>query len=172
MPAPTVYTTAMFDRLDEFLLELAQHDREITAGVASVGEAAAYAEVWEWGNARQTKQGPKTTLGVNPDGDKVWLTLQRPFGYIKVNANQYWDVLRTELARVKFKGTTAREITEELEQAAKRAMRKIAEIIGEAAPIDKGKLSKSFKVVNPGDPMLDDADDSGDMNRTLILGGE
>ena len=170
MPAPTIYSTGLFDKLDEFLLELAEHDKEITAGVASVGEAAAYAEVWEWGNARQTKQGPKTTLGVNPDGEKVWLSLQAPFGYIKANENQYWDVLKAELGKVKFKGTTAKEITEELEQCAKRAMKKVAQIIGDHAPVDKGDLSKSFQVVEPGDTLLDKVDD--DLGRTLILGGE
>jgi hypothetical protein len=172
MPAPTVYSTAVIDKLDEFLLELAEHDQEITAGVAAVGDAAAYSEVWEWGNVRQTKQGPKTTLGVNPDGEKVWLSLQAPFGYIKVNENQYWDVLKDELGKVKFKSTTARGITQELEAAAKKAMKRVAEIIGDHAPVDTGALSKSFRVINPGDAMLDDADDTGDMNRTLILTNE
>jgi hypothetical protein len=172
MPAPTIYATALFDKLDELLLEFAEHNQEITAGVASVGDAAAYSEVWEWGNVRQTKKGPKTTLGINPDGERVWLSIQAPYGYIKINENQYWDVLRTELGKVQFKSTTARGITEELEAAAKRAMKTIAKIIADTAPVDTGALSKSFKVVDPGDAMLDDANDTGDLNRTLMLTNE
>jgi hypothetical protein len=40
--APTIYATALIDKLDELLLEFAEHDKEISAGVASFGEAAAY----------------------------------------------------------------------------------------------------------------------------------
>lgn len=166
--APTIYATALFDKLDSLLLELEQHDREISAGVASVGPAAAYAEVWEWGNVRQSKPGPKTVLGTNPDGERVYLTLQAPFGYIKINENLYWEILKTELAKVKFKSHTARGITEELEAAAVKAMKKIVKIIAETAPVDSGDLSKSFQVIYPGEVMLD-MDDS---ERTLTIGME
>src|SRR3954471_15404856 len=103
----TVSSSFMFDKLDELLLELEEHDKEISAGVATVGEPAAYAEVWEWGNVRQTKKGPKTVLGINPDGEKVWLTIQAPFGYIRINENEFWQAVKDELAKVKFKSTTA-----------------------------------------------------------------
>lgn len=145
-----------------------EHDKDITAGVASYGDAAAYAEVWEWGNVRQTKQGPKTVLGENPDGEQVWLSIQAPSGYIRVSEEVYWFILKQELGKVQFKGTTAKEITLELEAAAKKAMKRIAQVIGENAPVDKGDLSKSFKPVNPGDAMLDD----DDMHRTLLIGGD
>lgn len=155
---PTIYPTALFDKLDEFMLEFIGLDKEISAGVASEGEAAAYAEVWEWGNVRQHKSGPKTVLGTNPAGKIVWLTIQAPFGYIKINENIYWQILRAELAKVEFKGPKASDITKELEAASVRAMKQIAQIIGDHAPKDHGDLSKSFKVVMPGDNLLDDDD--------------
>jgi|ERR1700734_228169 len=168
MPAPTIYATSLFDKLDEFLLEFAEHDQEITAGVASVGEAAAYSEVWEWGNIRQSKLGPKTVLGTNPDGEQVWLSIQAPFGYIKIHENDYWQALKEELAKVTFKGPNAKDITEELQAASRRAMKICAQLIGDSAPKDSGDLSKSFVVIEDGDPILDDSDDS----RTLILSQE
>jgi hypothetical protein len=166
MPVPTVYSTAMFDKLDEFLLEFAEHDQEVNAGVASVGEAAAYADVWEWGNIRQSKPGPKTVLGTNPDGEQVWLSIQAPFGYIKIHENDYWDALKQELAKVKFSSTNAKGITEELAAAGKRAMKLCAQLISDSAPVDRGTLKDSFKVIEDGDTLLDDSDDS----RTLIIG--
>jgi hypothetical protein len=166
MAAPIIYATTMFDKLDEFLLEFAEHNQEVNAGVASVGEAAAYAEVWEWGNARQSEAGPKTVLGTNPDGEQVWLSIQAPSGYIKINENAYWDALKKELSKVKFSGTNPKAITEELAAAGKRAMKICAELIADSAPVDKGTLRDSFKVVEDGDPLLDDSDDS----RTLIIG--
>jgi hypothetical protein len=165
MPAPTIYATGMFDKVDELLLEMKEHDKEIKCGVASVGEAAAYAEVWEWGNSRQTKQGPKTVQGTNPDGETVWLSNQAPSGYIKINENHFWDVLKDELSKVKFKSTTAKGITEELQEAGRKAMKRCIPFIQDSAPVDSGKLSKSFRVVEDGDEMLEDSDDS----RTLIL---
>ena len=163
--APTIYATGLFDKLDELLLELAEHDKLITAGVASTGEAAAYAEVWEWGNVRQTKEGPKTVLGINPDGENVWLSVQAPVGYISVNENQYWSILKDELAKVKFKSTTTKGITDELNTASVKAMKRICKVIAETAPVDSGQLSDSFEVVQPDDPLLDD-----DSERTLSIG--
>jgi hypothetical protein len=161
--APTIYATSFFDDLDEFLLELAEHDKEITAGVAATGEAAAYAEVWEWGNMRQSKEGPRTVLGVNPDGEDVWLSFQAPAGYISIHENQYWDILKQELKKVKFKSKTAQGITKELQSASVRAMKRIIPIISDSAPIGiadtSPTLNKSFRVVMPGDPSLDNTDD-------------
>lgn len=168
MPTPTIYPTMMFDKLDEFLLEFEEHDQMITAGVASVGTAAAYALVWEWGNVKQVKPGPRTVLGTNPDGEEAWLSIQAPFGYIKIHENDYWEILKLELGKVKFSGTNAREITRELEAAAERACKQIAQIISDNAPVDKGDLSKSFVVVRAGSPGLDDSDD----DRTIVIGGE
>jgi hypothetical protein len=165
---PTVYPTAMFDDLDVFMLEFLEHNKEITAGVASYGDAANYAEVWEWGNVRQTKKGPKTVLGINPDGEEVWLSIQAPSGYIRISEEVYWFILKDELGKVKFKGNTAKEITEELETAAKKAMKRIAKVVGENAPVDRGDLSKSFRAVDPGDSLLDVTDN--DMEKVLTIG--
>lgn len=167
--APTIYATALFDKLDELLLEFGEQDKETTAGIASVGPAAAYAEVWEWGNVvRQTKPGPKTVLGINPDGERVWLTIQAPFGYIKVNENQYWDILKDELRKVRFESHTTRGISEELEAAAVKAMKRIVKIIRDTAPVDTGALRKSFTVILPGDALLE----NDDSDRTLTIGME
>jgi hypothetical protein len=166
MPVPTVYATALFDKLDEFLLEFAEHDQEVNAGVMSVGEAAAYAEVWEYGNIRQTKKGPKTVLGINPDGKEVWLSIQAPHGYIKVNEPFFWMALQDELSKVKFDSTDARGITEELAAAGKKAAKRFIPFLKGSAPVDSGKLADSFEVVEDGDEMLDDSDDS----RTLTIG--
>lgn len=139
------------------MLELEEHDKEIKSGVASVGEAAAYSLVWEFGNARQSKPGPKTTQGYNPaTGEIVWLTIQRPYGYIRINENLYWEVVRDEMAKVKFKGTTAHEITVELETAAKRIAKRIAKMIADTAPVDKGDLSDSIVPVDPNDVLLEE----------------
>jgi hypothetical protein len=165
----TVFPTFVFDKLDVLLLEFEEHDKLISAGVATVGEAAAYAEVWEWGNVRQTQPGPKTTLGTNPDGEQVWLSIQAPFGYIKIHESRYWEFLKEELEKVEFKSTTAQGITDELEKAAIKAMKRVADLIGESAPVDKGTLSDSFRVVLPGDILLDD--DDTDDERTLLLEG-
>lgn len=166
LPIPT--PNFLIDKLDEFLLEFAEHDQEISAGVAATGDAAAYAEVWEYGNARQTKPGPKTVLGTNPDGDMVWLSIQAPFGYISVHEDEYWEAIQSELAKVKFESTSARGITQELEAASKKGMKLVAQLIGDHAPVDTGALAKSFHVVEPGDTLLDGDYDS----RTLDLGGE
>src|SRR6266567_2553056 len=116
-------------------------------------------------NIRQSEPGPKTVLGTNPDGEQVWLSVQAPFGYIKINESAYWDNVKQELEKVKFKGPTAKEITEELQEAGRKAMKRNARLISDSAPVDTGALSHSFRVVEDGDPILDDSDDT----RTLIL---
>ena len=159
MPTPTVYSTAFFDELDEFLLELEEHDKEITAGVAAIGPAAAYAEVWEWGNIRQEKPGPRTVLGMSPEGKEVWLSIQAPFGYIRIHENSYWQAVKQELGKVKFKDKSAKGITEELEAASVRAMKLCAQLIADSAPVDTGELRDSIRVVEPGDIVLDNDED-------------
>lgn len=162
-----VFPELVFDKLDELFLEFEEHDKLIAAGVAAIGEAAAYAEVWEWGNVRQTKQGPKTVLGTNPDGEEVWLSVQAPFGYIAIHESQYWDIMKEELGKVEFKSSTAQGITKELETAAVKAMKRVKDLIEESAPVDKGILSKSFRVVLPDDILLDEDDNEDE--RTLVL---
>jgi len=165
MPQPSIPTPSIeFQGLNKFLKEL-ETGVEIQAGVASKGEAAAYSLVWEYGNVRQTKEGPKTVKGVNPDGEVVWLSVQAPSGYIAINENMYHEILKQELAKVTFQGTTAVAIRKELEAAAIRTMERCKKIIKETAPVDEGTLADSFYVVKPNDPLL-----KKDKDYTLDLG--
>lgn len=153
---PSLYPTVLFDRLDEFMLEFAQHDKEVKAGMASVGDAAAHALVWEWGNVRQTKPGPKTVLGTNPDGTMVWLSAQAPFGYISINVPQYHEAALAALKLMNFRQPNARAMTRELEQVAKKIGRMFVDITQLTVPVDSGDLRDSLTAVDPGDPILDD----------------
>jgi hypothetical protein len=163
---PTISGTLSIERLDEFLLEFAEHDKEISVGVAATGDAAAYAEVWEWGSARQTKPGPKTVLGTNPSGEQVWLSIQAPFGFVSIHENDFWDALSQELERAKFSSTNPKDITTEIQKAGVRAMKLCKQLLQDSAPVDTGQLRDSFQVIEDGDPILDDVDDT----KTLVLG--
>lgn len=158
MPAPTVYSEMFLDRLDSFLEEL-MLDHDITAGVAATGPAAAYAEVWEWGNIRQSKPGPRTVLGTNPNGKMVWLSVQAPFGYIRIHENDFWQALKEELKKVKFNSTNSEGITDELNAAARKAMKVCAQLIADSAPVDTGDLRDSIKPVTGEDPLFDEEED-------------
>lgn len=172
MLTPTVYPEFSIDQLDEFLLELEEHDKMISAGVASVGDAANYAEVWEWGNIRQTQPGPKTVEGTNPNGEQVWLSIQAPYGYIQIHDSQYWDILTEELNKIQFKSKTAQGITKELQHASKIAMMRCAVLVANSAPVDRGDLAASFEVIEDGDILLDDDKYSDERVLTLEGGSE
>jgi hypothetical protein len=159
LPAPPVGAIELiFDKLDEVALELASHDKLFAAGVASIGEAAGYALVWEWGNVRQAQAGDETCQGVNPDGSTVWLSVQAPFGYISINEPLYWAIVEDVLADVKFMQTNAADMTAEFERAMSKIAKQIAPIIKAAAPKDSGALRDSIVAVDPGDSILDDDD--------------
>jgi len=161
MPQPTLPSLVMqFDGLDKFLSEFELPSRTIQAGVASMGEAAAYALVWEFGNVRQGKEGPKTTRGYNPmTGEVVWMTIQRPYGYIRINEGLYWSIARDEMSKLTFRGSTPQAIVKELEACSVNVMKRIAKLLQDTAPVAKGILSDSFVVVKPGDSLLEkDAD--------------
>lgn len=150
--------------LDGFIK--ASAEGPIRGGVASEGEAAAYALVWEWGNARQTKKGPKTTLGINPDGSQVWLSLQAPSGYIRINEPEYIAILEKELSEADFKSLDAASIRAAMQLAAIRSSEKIAELIRETVPVDSGDLRESIVAMDPDDKDLEDVDEG------LELGSE
>jgi len=156
------------DELDILLLELAEQNKLTEAGVKVEGPAAAYALVWEWGNARQTKPGPKTVKGINPDGSRVFLSIQAPRGYIRVNSSLYAAALKQELAKVKFTGTSTGAVSTQLEKAAIRTVRRIRDIIKAHAPVDSGELQNDIKIVEPGDPLLDEAEEFD----AMLLGEE
>ena len=138
-----------------FLKEL-EDDGIVESGVSAEGPAAAYALVWEFGNLRQTKKGPKTVLGVNPRGERVWLSSQAPYGYIWTNTQKFLTQASQELEKVTFKGTTKRETTEELERASIKAVERMAGTVSESAPVDSGQLSDSIRAVEPGDALLEE----------------
>ena len=167
---PSLYPTVLFDKLDEFLLEFEQHDKEIKAGMASVGDAAAYALVWEWGNIRQSLPGPKTVLGTNPNGKTVWLSGQAPFGYIRVNTPQYWKAVHEAMRDVNFNQPNAKAMTRELEREASKASKMFVDITQLTVPVDSGDLRDSLKPVAPNDPILDEEPESNYV--TLVLEDE
>lgn len=147
------YPTFQFDG-DDFIGALSSKDETIEVGVSVDGPAAAYAEVWEWGNARQTKKGPRTVLGTNPNGEQVWLSSQAPYGYIRINTEKYLQAVRKELGKVPFHATTPKQLTEELRKAGEAAMKECTVILHDAAPVDTGQLQSSFHVVKDGDELL------------------
>jgi hypothetical protein len=159
---PDMFPTLTVENVDEFLLEMTEHDREIRAGVAVVGDAAGYAEVWEWGNARQKKPGPKTVIGMNPKGKMVWLSIQAPFGYIRINEPFMSRIVDDVMAEIEFNKTTPREITLELEKGARKISKAIAQLLSDAAPKDSGNLARSIVPIDPNDALLDQEADEID----------
>jgi hypothetical protein len=135
-------------------MEGASSKGPVRGGVMSEGDAAAYALVWEWGNARQTQKGPKTVLGTNPDGEQVWLSIQAPFGYIRINEDQYLMILQDEMEKADFGDFEADTIRLELELISMRAGDRIAEVIRRSVPVDTGNLQESIVRVEPDDPDL------------------
>jgi hypothetical protein len=139
----------------------------VRGGVISEGDAAAYALVWEWGNARQTKEGPKTVLGMNPEGERVWLSIQAPFGYIRIHEAEYQRIVLEQLGNVDLsEADTGNEILAEIKKASIKASQQIAEIIKDAAPIDTGALRESIKAAEPDDPDLDIEDEEIELGTT------
>lgn len=116
----------------------------IGGGAASVGEAAAYALVWEWGNTRQTKQGPRTVRGINPDGESVWLSSQAPMGYISLHEDEFLVAIGDEVSQVDFSDGILKAVPDLL-SAADRSSARIAYIISQNAPIDSGDLADSIQ---------------------------
>jgi hypothetical protein len=143
---------------------------EVRAGVASEGPAAAYALIWEWGNVRQTKKGPKTVMGVNPDGSRVWLSIQAPEGYIRINTPQFLDALDKALASVSFRTLTASAVRKEIEKANGTAAKKIVLILQHSAPEDSGDLRESFVVLGADDPDLNSNEDDLDLSSSEFGG--
>lgn len=131
----------------------------VESGVESVGPPSNYALVWEWGNARQTKKGPKTTKGKNPDGKSVWLTIQAPRGWIGIHEPAMWKVIEEEIDKVDFSSANESSLRQGLEQAYIRIAQRALELLQSTVPIDKGDLYDSLKVVRPGDDVLKEVSD-------------
>ena len=129
----------------------------IKTGIVSVGPASAYAGVWEWGSSRISKPGPKTTWGVNPNGDRVILTITAPSGYIRVHAQEFKTIIKEEFAKANFKSAGIDGLAKEIQKVYDRAILRCLEIIKEGAPEDTGALKESLQVVKDGDPILSKA---------------
>ena len=150
----SVAITLDVDEVIQYLDTFRGLDHVVEAGLVATGPAAAYAEVWEWGNARQEKQGPRTVLGVNPDGDEVWLSTQAPMGYIAIHVDLYMQIVMAELANMAMSGGEG--TVEELKAVAKTAMEQIKTVVSEHAPVDSGQLRDCFQVIGDDDSSLDD----------------
>ena len=150
----------------EALKDLVGDGRAIEFGMASIGEASAHALVWEWGNIRQTKPGPKTVIGTNPDGKMVWLSIQAPFGYIRINENKYWDSIMDVLGNVNYAQPNARALERELKRAGKKIADQVVTLTKMTVPVDSGDLRDSLKPVYPDDPFLKQG---GNRFETLVL---
>lgn len=169
----SIYPKLEFLNLNSFLSDLETKSGVVECGVAVQGEAAAYAEVWEWGNARQTKKGPRTVMGINPDGESVWLSSQAPNGYIRVNLDKYLDIVKIQLEQLALDGDTVMDLQEELKKTEVKIMEQIIEVLQDTAPVDTGQLRSSFVVVQDGDDLLE-SDKAGTIesrfNRVLNIG--
>ncbi len=144
----------LFKQLHEFAVELSDVDMSVEAGIVSEGEASAYANVWEWGNVRQTKKGPKTTWGINPDGQGAWLTIQAPHGYIRVHQTAYELIMMEEMYKVNFSLSKGREIDKQVKRAVDRISKKILRILQDTVPVDTEALKDSLRVYTMAE-MLD-----------------
>lgn len=156
MSAPAGFYPLLQFELDKFLLEFQQQDKFAEAGVMVNGPSAAYALVWEWGNARQKQIGQRTTVGINPDGRRVFLSLQAPHGYIRVNVPLYWAAFEQEMQKVNFGGSTTGAIHDALQKVAEKVAVRIRDIIREHVPVDSGQLWDEIDVVHGGDAILDE----------------
>lgn len=165
MTTPIVYPRVIA-HLQKLMDEFKLNDTKLSAGVGSVGDASDYAEVWEWGNVRQDKKGPKTVQGINPDGEEVWLSIQAPSGYIKIHESQYWDIYEEEVNKIEFSSTTKAGIKREIEAALRRTVMRCAVLVANTAPVDTSKLAGSIEAINPGDSLLEESEDN---ERVLIL---
>ena len=148
----------MYEDLAALFTEYSNIDEaQAVVGIMVEGPAAAYADVWEWGNARQTKKGPKTTRGINPDGSSVWLTITAPHGYIRTNIGKFWTIIDQEIGNVDFEQSSGRQIDKQIKKAARRIGERVASVIAKAAPYDTGDLSESIRAYTEIS-MVDDSD--------------
>lgn len=122
-------------------------DIALATAIVSTGPPSAYALVWEYGNIRQTKKGPKTVLGVDPEtGARVWLTIQAPSGYVRILKPQFRDIIEEEIIKVKFGG---KDVKTQLIYAMDRIGRRMTALVKQYVPVDKGDLKASITWLHP-----------------------
>lgn len=144
-----------YSAITEFFTNLGDANITVEAGVASEGPAAAYVFVWEFGNIRQSKPGPKTVAGVNPvTGEKAFFSTQAPQGYVRVLIPIFRDLMDAEISKISFINPERRTLKTQLETAAKRITSRMADLIRQAVPVDTGELRLSIQPVYPGESLL------------------
>lgn len=169
----SIFAEIADEDIDKLVSWLNQMAIIVESGVQSVGPPANYALVWEWGNIRQTKKGPKTVQGRNPKGQFTnrWFSTQAPSGWIAINEDKYWNIIQDELSKVSFdskESITEDSLKQELTGAYKRISEKCLVILQENVPIDSGDLYDSLQVVEPGDEILKGVNDlASDMINTI-----
>jgi len=103
--------------------------------------------VWEYGNVRQTKKGPKTTLAIDIEtGRKVWLTIQAPHGYVRILTPKFHKIIRIELGKVKF---GEKNVKKQVIEAWERIGELCAIEVRKVVPVDKGNLKESITWLKP-----------------------
>jgi hypothetical protein len=152
---PSLRLSILFNPLKTTLSALNMHEAAISTMIVSRGPASAYALVWEYGNIRQTKKGPKTTLGVDPEtGARIWHTIQAPSGYVRIWKPTFRRIILEEINKVRFlrhgaSGASGRELYQQLTEAWSRIGERMTERIKSTVPVDSGDLKGSITFI-PG----------------------
>lgn len=147
IPSPSLMPLVSIQNIDKFMSNI-DGLQSISGGIAVYGSAAAYALVWELGSRKLKKPGPKTLWSTNRLGRRAILTRQAPFGYVGYVSDQFWPIIRTELAKVDFTGSSIRLA---IEVAMDNASQKIARLVSDTAPVDSGDLRSQIQYVDSGD---------------------
>lgn len=114
------------------------------------GDAARYALIWEWGRV-SCSPGPKTLWGTNPDGETRVMTKTAPSGFIRINRYKYRDIIKEELAAIRWSRLKPSEWNAAVTRALRRAAPRIAQLISDTAPIDTGDLREAIIVSKASD---------------------
>lgn len=155
-----------FEILDRMF---SQFPEEIKAGVKVSGPASNYALVWEWGRVDITP-GPKTQWSVNPDGQEAVLTIQAPFGWIRVNREQYLEFLRDEWSSIDLTSKSQTTWIQALHDMLWNASSRCASLMEDTATVDTGQLRSGIIAVNEPDPILEEGTENDYGSTSLELG--
>ena len=158
----SIFAEIAKEDMDKIVDWISQLAIVVESGVQSVGPSASYRLVWEYGNIRQQKRGPKTVRGTNPDGQRVWLSIQAPRGWISINEEKIWQAIDRELDNISFDSIgdiTEDKIKQDLTKAYGNIAQKALGFLQETVPIDSGDLYDSLKVIEVNDPILDEISD-------------
>lgn len=146
--------TIKVEGIDKLVQSIASLPDVVYTGVKVRGPASKYALVWEWGSARLTKPGPKTTWSINPAGQQVILTLTAPFGWIRINRHKYLDFLREEWLNTHFTQLPLSQWGAAAADLMLHAATRAAALMADTAPIDSGELRANIVPVGPNDSSL------------------